>query len=37
MAAMLASLLPGITCVGLVSQGGQVHLFYGGVDIAEEN
>tara|TARA_R110002167_G_scaffold254359_2_gene460579 strand:- start:28377 stop:28688 length:312 start_codon:yes stop_codon:yes gene_type:complete len=37
MAAMLASLLPGITCVGLVSRCGQVHLFYNGIDIAEEN
>jgi hypothetical protein len=37
MAAVLASLLPGIICVGLVSQGGQVHLFCGGMHIAEEN
>ncbi|CAN0588056.1 unnamed protein product [Ectocarpus sp. 12 AP-2014] len=37
MSAMLASLIPGITCAGLVSQGGQIHLFCGGVDIAEEN
>ncbi|QNU62785.1 hypothetical protein [Vreelandella titanicae] len=37
MAAMLASLLPGIIFVGLVSQGGQVHLFCDGVDIAGEN
>ncbi|WP_143161153.1 hypothetical protein [Pollutimonas bauzanensis] len=36
-AAVLASLLPGITYVGLVSQGGQVHLFCNGVDIAEKN
>jgi hypothetical protein len=37
MAAVLASLLPGIVCVGLVSNGGEIHLFSGGVDIAEEN
>lgn len=37
MSAMLASLIPGIACVGLVSQGGQVHLFCSGIDIAEEN
>ncbi|MBU2886748.1 hypothetical protein KO507_13320 [Gilvimarinus agarilyticus] len=36
MSAMLASLLSGITYVGLVSQGGQVHLFCGGIDIADE-
>lgn len=36
-AAVLASLLPGITYVGLVSQGGQVHLFCNGVDIAEKS
>lgn len=27
MAALLASLQPGIVCVGLVSQGGEVHIF----------
>ncbi len=36
MAALLASLLPGIACVGLVSQAGDVHLFTNGVDAAEQ-
>lgn len=36
MAALLASLQPGIACVGLVSQGGEVHLFTNGVDAAEK-
>ena len=30
MAALLASLQPGIVCVGLVSMGGEVHLFSNG-------
>lgn len=30
MAALLASLLPGIVCVGLVTQGGEIHLFRNG-------
>jgi hypothetical protein len=34
MAALLASLQPGIACVGLVSQDGEVHLFTNGVDAA---
>ena len=37
MAAVLASLLPGISCVGLVSHKGEVHLFKGGVDVANED
>lgn len=37
MAAVLASLLPGITCVGLVSHSGEIYLFRGGVDLAKEN
>ena len=32
MAALLASLLSGITCVGLVSQAGELHLFNHGND-----
>lgn len=36
MSAMLASLLPGISCVGLVSQNGEIHLFSGGVDVANQ-
>jgi len=36
MAAVLASLLPGISCVGLVSHKGEVHLFKGGVDLANQ-
>ena len=35
MAAALTSLLPGISCVGLTSQTGEVHLFRGGVDVAK--
>lgn len=34
MAALLASLLPGIECVGLVSHSGEVHLFTRGIDAA---
>lgn len=37
MSAMLASLLHGIICVGVVSQEGKIHLFYSGIDIAKEN
>lgn len=37
MAAVLASLLPGIQSVGLVSSAGQTHLFSGGVDVAKED
>lgn len=37
MAAVLASLLPGITGVGLVSHSGEIYLFCGGVDLAKEN
>lgn len=37
MAAILASVIPGITCVGLVSQGGEIHLFRGGVNISLES
>lgn len=36
MAAVLTSLLPGISCVGLVAQSGEVHLFEGGVDIGKQ-
>ncbi|WP_457424263.1 hypothetical protein [Roseateles sp. P5_E7] len=37
MAALLASLQPGIACVGLVSQAGEVHLFANGVDAAAKD
>jgi hypothetical protein len=37
MSAMLASILPGIICVGLVSQEGSIHLFCSGNDIYREN
>jgi hypothetical protein len=33
MAALLTSMLPGIVCVGLVSQGGEVQLFNHGNDV----
>lgn len=36
MAAVLTSLLPGISCVGLVAHNGEVHLFKGGVDVAKQ-
>lgn len=36
MAAVLTSLLPGISCVGLVAHNGEVHLFKGGIDISEQ-
>ncbi|WP_369919851.1 hypothetical protein AB8E32_14740 [Marinomonas polaris] len=36
MSAMLASILPGIVCVGLVAQEGKIHLFHNGIDIARE-
>ncbi|WP_131726028.1 hypothetical protein [Bordetella pseudohinzii] len=32
MAALLTSLLPGIECVGIVSQSGEIHLFRDGRD-----
>jgi hypothetical protein len=37
MSAMLASLLHGIVCVGLVSKEGKIYLFHSGIDIAREN
>ena len=37
MAALLASLQSGIACVGLVSQGGEVHLFTNGFDAAAKD
>ncbi|OYU09869.1 MAG: hypothetical protein CFE38_20385 [Comamonadaceae bacterium PBBC1] len=37
MAALLASLQPGIVCVGLVSMGGEVHLFSRGNDVTQTN
>jgi hypothetical protein len=37
MAALLASLQPGIVCVGLVSMGGEVHLFSRGSNITQKN
>jgi len=37
MAAVLASLLPGITCVGLISHSGETYLFHSGVDLARDN
>lgn len=37
MAALLASLQPGIVCVGLVSQGGEVHLFSRGNNATQKN
>lgn len=37
MAAVLASVLPGIASVGLVSHTGDVHLFCGGVDVYGES
>lgn len=36
MAALLASLLPGIQCVGLVSRAGETYLFSGGVEVAKD-
>ena len=36
MASVLTSLLPGISCVGLVAHDGEVHLFRNGVDVAEQ-
>jgi hypothetical protein len=37
MAALLTSLLPGIVCVGLVSHGGEIHLFSHGNDAAQKD
>jgi hypothetical protein len=37
MAALLASLQPGIVCAGLVSMGGGVHLFSRGNDATQKN
>lgn len=37
MAALLTSLLPGIVCVGLVSNGGEIHLFSHGNDAAQKD
>ncbi|WP_263568697.1 hypothetical protein [Paucibacter sp. DJ2R-2] len=37
MAALLASLLPGIECVGLVSHSGEIHLFSRGIDAAKKD
>ncbi|WP_313605361.1 hypothetical protein [Comamonas jiangduensis] len=37
MAALLASLQPGIVCAGLVSQGGEVHLFSRGNYATQKN
>ena len=37
MAALLASLLPGLVCVGLVSHGGEIHLFSLGNDAAQKD
>ena len=37
MAALLTSLLPGIVGVGLVSQGGDIHLFSHGNDFAQKD
>lgn len=37
MSAVLASIIPGVLCVGLASQKGDVQLFMDGIDIAKEN
>lgn len=37
MAALLASMLPGIVCVGLVSHGGEIHLFSNGSDATQKD
>lgn len=37
MAALLASLLPGIVGVGLVTQGGEIHMFSHGNDAAQKD
>lgn len=36
MAAVLASILPGIMCTGIVSQEGHVRLYHEGIEIEEE-
>lgn len=36
MAAVLASILPGIMCAGIVSQEGHVRLYHEGIEIEEE-
>ena len=37
MAALLTSLLPGIACVGLVTHGGEIHLFSHGNDTTQKD
>ncbi len=37
MAALLTSLLPGIVCVGLVTHGGEIHLFSHGNDAVQKD